>query len=302
MRRLLRLLATPFGLATLGCVLLAGWALWSGGILDGPIARQVRSASVYAAPGTGLDTAAAERVIGNRRLVVLLLAPGADLRAGCHAVRRAADGTLVLALSRDGDGFRTYGCAWLPGMTGDDSGKAAAAETIIGSGVDGFADRPGEAMKVIAVNYDLLVKAGQVPDGARTISPSLPRYLIAAAAILAVLLGSLGVYAAGRRAGRLAAARRERLTAAGDDRSVLAAAAGVLAQQIVDLDEQYGRATIRKSRKQREYRQFTLDYFDLLSSAGAAGTAELTERIEELTARGRALSVPGAGRPGRSPR
>jgi hypothetical protein len=300
-KRLVRLLTTPFGLAALGCVLLAGWALWSGGILDGPVARQVRSSSVYAAPGTGLDRAAAERVIGNRRLVVLLLGTGADLRAGCHSVRRAADGTLVLVMSRDGDGYRTYGCARLPGATGRTIGKAAAAETTIGEGVDGFADRPLEAMKVIAVNYDLLVKAGLVPDGARTISPSLPRYLIAAAAILAVLLGTVGVYAAGRRAGRLAAARRARSVAAGDQRSALSAAAGVLAQQIIDLDEQYSRPTIRKSRKQREYRQFTLDYFDLLGSAGTAGTAELTERIEQLSARGRALSGPGAAGPGRSP-
>ena len=293
MTRIARFLATPFGLATLGCLILAGWALWSGGILDGPIARQVRSSSVYAAPGTGLDRAAAERVIGNRRLVVLDLAPGADLRAGCHSVRQAARGTLVLVLSRENDEFTTYGCALLPG----DFGKAAAAETTIGSGIDSFADRPLEAIKVIAVNYDSLVRAGVVPDGARTISPSLPRYLIAAAAVLAVLAGATMIYIGGRRAGHLTDARRRRREAGTDARSVLNAGAAGLAQQIIDLDQQYILASRpRATRKQREfakqYRKLTADYTDLLESlATTDDPAALSERVEALTAQGRKLSA-----------
>ncbi|MEE3919850.1 hypothetical protein V2I01_20865 [Micromonospora sp. BRA006-A] len=84
-RRVLgRLVGTAFGRAVLACLVLAGWALWTGGILDGPAARQVRGSSVYAAPGVDLDRAAAERVIGNRRLVVLIMEPGADLREACE--------------------------------------------------------------------------------------------------------------------------------------------------------------------------------------------------------------------------
>jgi hypothetical protein len=297
MSRIGRFLATPFGLATLGCLILAGWALWSGGILDGPMARQVRSSSVYAAPGTGLDRAAAERVIGNRRLVVLDLAPGADLGAGCDSVRHAAQGTLVLVLSRKGDEFSTYSCALLPGVEDENFGKAAVAETTIGAGIDSFADRPLDALKVVAVNYDSLVRAGVVPDGARTISPSLPRYLIAAAAILAVLAGATMIYFGGRRAARLADARRSRREAGTDARSVLNAGAAGLAQQIIDLDQQYALASRPKAtRKQKDfakqYRKLTGDYTDLLTALAADDDpATLSVRVEALTERGRKLAA-----------
>ncbi|MEV4727972.1 hypothetical protein AB0K29_30460, partial [Micromonospora humida] len=181
--RVAGLLGTPFGLAVLACLVLAGWAVWSGGALDGPIARHVRTTSFYADPGLDVDRAEAERVIGNRRLVVILRSPGADLRDTCKQVHRAADGTVVLVLSRDGDDYDTYGCALVPGYEKKNLGKAAAAEMIIGRGIDTFVDRPLEAVKVVAVNYDRLVKAGTVPDGARTISPSLPRFLLAVAAV-----------------------------------------------------------------------------------------------------------------------
>jgi hypothetical protein len=274
MNRLKRLL-TPFGLASLACLMLAGWALWTGGILDGPIARVVRTSSVYAAPGVGLDRAAAERVIGNRRLVVILLPTDSDRRAACHDVRRAAEGTLVVVLSRsknaggsDDDGFDSYGCA-----TFDDDafGKSFVSEQLIAQGIDGFADRPLDAVKVIAVNYDLLVRAQSVPDGARVISPSLPRYLVAIAAIAAVLLGSGFVYFAGRRAGRLTAARGAARAGATDERSLLSAGVGVLAQQIVDLDDKP-----RTAAAERKYRRLASDY------AGLVGDPDLS--IKQVTA------------------
>ncbi|MFI7546923.1 hypothetical protein [Actinoplanes sp. NPDC049599] len=282
---------TPFGLAVAGCLILAGWALWSGGILDGPIARQVRSSSVYAAPGISLDRPAAERVLGNRRLVVIMLAPGTGkLRQGCDAARQAAKGTLVLVVARDGDEYNTYGCALLPGVADENLGKAAVAETTIGAGIDGFADRPLEALKVIAVNYDGLVKAGVVPDGARTISPSLPRYLIAAAAIAAVLLGAAGLYVAGRRAGRLAVVADERRTAARDAGTATNAAAAVLAQQIVDLDGRYGHSSLRTFDKQ--YRRLVGDYTELLGELTDGGDpAALERRVESLSARCRRLAA-----------
>jgi hypothetical protein len=276
---------TPFGLAVTACLILAGWALWSGGILDGPVARQVRSSSVYADPAVGLDQSAAERVLGNRRLVVIMLAPGTDdLRQGCDAARSAAKGTLVLVTSVDGDEFDTYGCALLPGVADENFGRAAVAETTIGSGIDGFTDRPLEALKVVAVNYDGLVKAGVVPDGARTISPSLPRYLIAAAAIAAVLLGAAGVYVTGRRAGRAAVRESELRTEAVDAGSVLGAAAGVLAQQIIDLDARHP--------NDREYRRLVGDYTELLKDLpGGADAAGLERRIAALSRRCRKLAA-----------
>lgn len=299
-RWLADLFGTPFGLAVLACAALAGWALWTGGVLDGPIARDVRTSSVYAAPGVDLDRAAAERVIGNRRLVVVMLAPGADLRAACRQVEHAAAGTVVLVMSRDGDEYDTYGCALIPGRDDENFGRAAVAEMVVSRGVDPFADRPLEALKVVTVNYDLLVKAGTVPDGARTISPSLPRFLLALAAVAAVVAGAVVLWAGGRRAGRLAAARRDRRDKNADARSALGAAAAVLAQQIIDLDERYTRAVRGVSgddRKfARKYLELTTDYAALLDRLAAAdgadeaGVRELTGRVESLNRRALAFA------------
>ncbi|MEU9510110.1 hypothetical protein AB0D32_27955 [Micromonospora sp. NPDC048170] len=298
------LLGTPFGVAVLACLVLAGWALWTGGLLDGPAARQVRTSSVYAAPGVDLDQAAAERIIGNRRLVVLLLEPGADLRQGCRRVERAADGNVVLVMSRDADDYDTYGCALLPGRDDENFGRAAVAEMTIGRGIDTFVDRPLEALKVVTINYDLLVKAGTVPDGARTISPSLPRFLLAAAALVAVVAGSTALYVGGRRAGRLADARRRRRDGNADGRSTLSAAAAVLAQQIIDLDQRYA-ATRRRGRVSgaekafgREYQALTSDYVALLDRVAAVdGDDEdavrgLVDRVDALSRRARAIAGP----------
>ncbi|MEV6708833.1 hypothetical protein [Micromonospora wenchangensis] len=305
--RVAGLLGTPFGLAVLACLVLAGWAVWSGGALDGPIARHVRTTSFYADPGIDVDRAEAERVIGNRRLVVILRSPGADLRDTCKQVHRAADGTVVLVLSRDGDDYDTYGCALVPGYEKKNLGKAAAAEMIIGRGIDTFVDRPLEAVKVIAVNYDRLVKAGTVPDGARTISPSLPRFLLAAAAVTGVVAGAAVLYLGGRRAGRLAAARRVRRDERTDSRSALSAATAGLAQQIIDLDPTYALLSSRPDGKDssfvRRYRQLTADHTALLDrlstldDADEPAVRELTARVESLSRRAQSLAD---GKPGRA--
>jgi hypothetical protein len=298
-------LLTPFAVAALGCLILAGWALWSGGIFDGAMAAKVRTSSVYAAPGVGLDTTAAEKIIGNRRLVVIMLKPGADLSNACDTVKRAAAGTLVLLLSRDGaDNFDTYGCGQFAGNSDDDFGQEMVAEDTIGSGIDQFVDQPLDAIKVIAVNYDQLVKAGIIPNDARTISPSPPRYLIAIAAVVALLAGAVLLFAAARRAGRVTAARRARRDEATDSRTILSAAAAVVAQQIIDLDPVYAAAvkpTGKSSRRRRssatEFRQLTSDYTALLDDVAAADRRDetdftgLTARAEALAAKFRALTA-----------
>lgn len=298
-QRVVGLLGTPFGLAVLACLVLAGWAVWSGGALNGPIARHVRTTSFYADPGLDVDRAQAERIIGNRRLVVILRSPDADLRDTCKQVHRAADGTVVLVLSRDGDDYDTYGCALVPGYEKKNLGRAAAAEMIIGRGIDTFVDRPLEAVKVIAVNYDRLVKAGTVPDGARTISPSLPRFLLAAAAVTGVVAGASVLYLGGRRAGRLAAARRVRRDERTDSRSALSAATAGLAQQIIDLDPKYALLYGRQggdSSFSRRYRQLTsdhaavLDRLATLDDADEAAVRKLTGRVESLSRRAQALA------------
>lgn len=287
MRRIGRVLATPFGLAVLGCLLLAGWALWSGGLLDGPVARAVRASSIYVAPGVDLDRDAAQRILGNRRVAVLFLGPDADLRDNCRATRWAAEGTVVLAVKPDGDGgFDRYGCAWLPDRDDENFGRAAVAETTIGDGVDAFADRPLEAVKVVAVNYDRLVRAGTVPDGARTISPSLPRYLMVLAAVAGVLGGAAAVWAGGRLAARRADERRSRREATADARSTLSAASAGLAQQIIDLGRTPGSDRLAAG------------YADLLAEIttvdGEGGSdrrwAELTERCRRMSRRAAELA------------
>ncbi|MFI7024697.1 hypothetical protein ACIBMZ_18465 [Micromonospora sp. NPDC049900] len=300
-RGLAALVGTTFGGAVLACLVLAGWALWSGGILDGPIAREVRASSTYVAPGVDLDRPAAERIIGNRRLVVLLMAPGDDLRDACDQTRQAAKGTLVLALSRDGDDWDTYGCSRIRQRDSKDFGRAMVAETIISRGVDSFVDRPLEAFKVIVVNYDLLVRAGNLPDGARTISPSLPRYLLAGAAAGGVVAGAASLWIAGRRAGRLAAQRRRRRDEQADERSALSAAAAGLAQQIVDLDQRYGRISARSTG--RGYARLVSDYTRLLGELSDAGAGEVTvrrlrERVDELASRATMLTREAQARAG----
>ncbi|MFI9642485.1 hypothetical protein ACIG87_20910 [Micromonospora sp. NPDC051925] len=294
-QRLAGLLGTPFGLAVLACLVLAGWAAWTGGALDGPVARQVRTSSFYADPGLDVDRAAAERIIGNRRLVVVLRSPGVDLRGTCRQVRQAADGTVVLVLSRDGDDYDTYGCALIPGRDKKNLGRAAAAELTIGRGIDTFADRPLEALKIIAVNYDRLVKAGTVPDGARTISPSLPRFLLAISAVVGVVGAAAALYLGGRRAGRLAAARRVRRDEVTDSRSALSAATAGLAQQIIDLDQWYARSRGRRGggdddkRFARRYRKLTSDHAALLDRLATLDDAD-EEAVRALTGRVESLS------------
>ncbi|WP_410620847.1 hypothetical protein [Amycolatopsis sp. cmx-8-4] len=284
-----RFFRSAFGVAVLGCLVLAGWAVWSAGVFDGPIARQLRTSSVYAAPGVAIDQAAAERVIGNRRLTVAFLEPGTDLSDACDSVSGAADGTLALMLSRDGDDFEKYGCSQLPDKDDENFGKAFVAESMIGNGIDAFTNNPVDALKVAVVNYDLLVRSGAIPDGGRTVSPSLPRYLVAVAAIAAVLLGAAALYLAARRAARTALARQERRDAEADARTELSAAAAVLAQEIIDLDKRYAREKA-KSKFVRGYRSLVSDYTNLLPDLGRE-TPELRARVEKLLTRARKLAA-----------
>ncbi|MCR6482437.1 hypothetical protein M8542_06390 [Amycolatopsis sp. OK19-0408] len=283
-----RFFGSAFGVAVLGCLVLAGWAVWSAGVFDAPVAQQLRTSSVYAAPGVAIDQAAAERVIGNRRLVVAFLEPGADLSDACDSLTGATDGTLGLLLSRDGDDYQKYGCSRLPGYDDENFGKAYVAESMIGNGLDGFTDRPVDALKVAVVNYDLLVRSGAIPDGGRTVSPSLPRYLIAAAAVLVVLLGSAGLYLAARRTARVALDRRERRDAEADERAELAAVAAVLAQQIIDLDRRFAREK-GKTKFTRGYRHLVSDYASLLPQLDGE-PPQLRARADELLARARKLA------------
>jgi hypothetical protein len=277
----IRFFRGTFGVATVACLAFVVWALWTGGIFEGAMAREVRTSSVSVADGVELDEAAAERIIGNRRLVVILESPGADLSEGCDDVESAADGSLVLLLSQETDDFDTYGCALLPNRDDENFGKAFVAEQIIKQGIGEFHDRPLDAIKVIAVNYDLLVRAGTVPDGARELSPPLPRFLISGAAVVAVVLGAIGINLGARRAARLALRLQEERVAAGDARSRLTAGSAALAQQIIDLDARHA--------NDKRYLKIISAYVRLLDDIPKASTEDeylaLADRVDTLSRR-----------------
>lgn len=150
------------------------------------------------------------------------------------------------------------------------------------------------------------------------ISPSLPRYLVAAAAVGAVLAGTVILFVVSRRAGRLAAARRARRDQATDGRTELSAATAAVAQQIIDLDRRYARALApdsgrrpgavsrRRPRRRRgqpefaaRYRALTSEYTELLDDiaaadrAGEADSSRFTARAEALAGKLRRLGPAG---------
>lgn len=296
-----RFVATPFGLAVVGLLVLAGWAVWSAGIFDNAMQRQIRTSSVYTAPGIDLNRSEAEQIIGNRRLVVVFLDRGADLAEACDDTEDAAAGTFVLLLSPAGDELDHYGCS---NFTDDDIendenfGKAFVSEQMLPQGAAEFVDRPLDALKVAVVNYDTLVKTGTLPDGARTITSSASRYVLAAAAIAAVLAGAAAVFLTARRIGRLAATRREDRDTADDARATLNANVAVLAGHIIELDRRYARAG---KKFQRQHRNLAAEYTDLVADLTAAEPdPALAGRVESLTERARALTGGPKGRRGKS--
>ncbi|MBK1783587.1 hypothetical protein [Prauserella cavernicola] len=284
--------------ALIGCGALAVWALATSGLFDGPVAEKLRVSSVYVAPEVDVDEAAAERIIGNRALTVAFVGPGTDLSRVCDDTGNATGGTVLVPISAGEDDYETYACDRIS----DEVGTSSTVEALTVRGIDEFLDEPLEALKVMTVNYDLLVKAEVVPDGARVITLSLPRYLLAAAAIGAVVFGSTIVYLGARRVGRFTAARRESRDAAHDSRRVLSAGAAALAQQIIELDGSYSRLRRRvksstASKKERSFvaRYPTLvgDYTRLLAKlakANESSTAALIDKVQVMNRRARNLA------------
>ncbi|MBB3661703.1 MULTISPECIES: hypothetical protein [Prauserella salsuginis group] len=271
----------PFALAVLVAVAFAAWAAITGGLFDGPVASKLRGSSVYAAEDYDFDRDAAAQVIGNRKLTVGFLSPGDDASEVCDDVAGAADGTLFVAMTRDGGDWSTYGCSH---HDTDDIGQAMVAETVITRGTGMFVDRPVETLKVMVVNFDQLVRAGNVPDGPRTIDPPLPRYLLAGALLAAVAVGSAVAYAVARAIGKRAAGRRIEAESGDDARSVLNAETGAVSRTIIDLDKAYARAARGSATPQRNfvtrYRRLIDEYVALTREVAAAGADDLDPLVE----------------------
>ncbi|MBN6040372.1 hypothetical protein [Amycolatopsis sp. 195334CR] len=283
-----------FLIALAVCVVLAGWGLWTGGAFDDDLQSDLRVSSVHVGDGTDIDEQAAERIVGNRRLVVAWLPQGEDLGEACDDLEGPAAGTVGLLLSPAGGEYDTYGCVQLAGAEDEGFGKAYVAESQLPSGVDEFVDSPLDALKVVVVNYDSLVRAGTIPDGTRTIVAPLPRFLIAGGAPAGVVLGALALYLVSRGAGRLTAARLERRAHAEDARTRLGAAAAVVAGRLLSLDAEYARRKPQLSAKQRtkfdkDYGTLAARYAKVLPEVHDAHDDESIEdlipKVEELGAR-----------------
>jgi hypothetical protein len=280
-----------FIVASAVCVVLAGWGLWTGGAFDDDLQADLRVSSVYVGDGTDIDEQAAERIVGNRRLVVAWLPPGEDLGEACDELEAPAAGTVGLLLSPAGEEYDTYGCVQLPGADDEGFGAAFVTESQLPSGVDEFVDSPLDALKVVVVNYDSLVRAEIVPDGTRTISAPLPRFLIAGGALAGVVLGAVALFLLSRGVGRLAAARQERRAHAEDARTRLGAAAAVVASRLLSLDTEYTRRKPRLSAKRQatfdeQHRALAARYVEVLPEVHAAHDDESLEdliaKVEEL--------------------
>jgi hypothetical protein len=280
-----------FVVGSMVCVVLAGWGLWTGGAFDDDLQSDLRVSSVYVGEGTDFDEQAAERIVGNRRLVVAWLPRGADLGEACDELEVPAAGTVGLLLSPSDGEYDTYGCVQLPGADDEGFGKAFVAESQLPAGVDEFVDSPLDALKVVVVNYDSLVRAGIVPDGTRTIPAPLPRFLIAGGALVGVVLGAAALYLVSRGAGWRAAARQERRAHAKDARTRLRAAAASVAGRLLSLDTEYTRRKPRltptgQAKFDKQYGQLAARYAQVLPEVNAAdddgSLDELIAKVEEL--------------------
>ncbi|WP_051266442.1 hypothetical protein [Nakamurella lactea] len=267
MRKLLAsALTTSYRWVLVGCVLLAGWSLWTGGIFDSHVASTIRSSSVYADTSYQLDTAAAQRVIGNRRLAAVFLDTTDDEVAAqtCKDLKSAADGVLVVIVYSGDDGLQNYGCSLLPGADDDDGfGKAFVAESVIATGISGFADHPLDAVKTMAVKYDALANAGIVPQQARVIQASAPRYLLALIALVAVVGGAAVIYAVSRRAGRAVADATDISIGKHDDLVDVNATMAGIAGTILQVDGRFAAPADQPSSWFTRYRRLAADYATL---------------------------------------
>ncbi|SEP53922.1 hypothetical protein [Amycolatopsis saalfeldensis] len=143
------------------------------------------------------------------------------------------------------DDFDHYTCSRFPGAYDANFGKSFVAESKITNGIGGFSKQPLNAVKTIVVNYDQLVLSSTIPDGSRTISPSLPRYLIAIAAVIA---GAAGLYFGARRAAVATEANRIRRIESDDEKATLSSSAAVLAQETAKAARSRGRQGLRSRR------------------------------------------------------
>lgn len=229
------------------CTVLAGYSLWAAGITDSAVAKDVRGSSVYVGATWTIDQPAAEAVVGNRRLVVMFIDEPRPSPA-CDDVGRAAAGTLAVIVYRDRDDptdTDIYGCSLIPGLTADENlGRAAVVETKISAGAEGMVE-PIDLLKVVAANFDNLVRLDYLPGDARSIEASAPRYLLAFTALGAVVLGAAAAWFLGRRAGRELADHEGEGTELADRRAELDAELAGLAGQLLRTVDDPGAARDR---------------------------------------------------------
>lgn len=239
---------------------LVATCLWGAGVFDSPIKEDIRVSNVYVEDGVDVDEQEAEKIVGNRHLVIIYLDGPLGERGGevCDDVTPVAEGSIVAIVD---DELDMYGCALIPGRDDENFGKAYVTESVIRYGTGALVDAPQEAAKVMAANFDRLVAAGLAPQEARAIDPPFSRYIIAGIALGVLVLGALVTHLRGRRVAHLQADALERRAAVRGrlaERDSALAAAGV---RILELDERYRQvqATEKRDLSSRDAR-FMLQY------------------------------------------
>lgn len=243
-------------------------SLWGAGVFDSEIAQDVRVSNVYVDDGVDLDEQQAEKIVGNRHLVIVYVAGKLNGPAICDDLQSVADGSIVMIVDQE---LHSYGCALLPGRDEENFGKAYVAETTMRYGIRTLADDPLAATKAMVSNFDTLVTAGIAPQEARAITPPLSRFIIAGIALGTVVLAALTSHLRSRRLAHLQAdALERRATARGRlaERDTALASAGT---RILALDEKYRDTssipekdlTAAKTRFLRDYARAIATYTDL---------------------------------------
>lgn len=217
------------------CLILVGLSLYLAGIFDSKINKTIRESPVYAEPGSRIDADAAERIVGNRQLILIYLATdlgdrGSDI---CEDAEKVANGNLVVII---GDDLDTYGCALIPDRDGDKSGNAFVAESAIDDGLTYLDDDINETPKTMVATFDRLVVRGLLPKESRSITPAFSRLALAGITLGGLAVCGLALYVNGRRVGTIVAGReseRRRIAGRTAERDVLLAS---IASQILEAD------------------------------------------------------------------
>lgn len=255
---------SPFRLALVAGIMLAGWLVWPQITLPfssvAPIISTLQSDSVFIEDGATVPADTAERVretLGRRPAAMIVLAQNSAFTDRpldiCTAVADHLDDVEVM-VSRVGKGFVTQ-CQGsdLPVLVDGDGFDAG-----LGSSLDRMTwmfddDIPGQAEQ-LALLMDAAVKGGRLADTERTFSAPATAWLAAGGIVVAVIGGAVLLFWGVRTGGRIVMERRRRraeLTARYADVDAVVSEAALA---LLDIDPQDPDRTAAAARLAADYR------------------------------------------------